>query len=253
MKKWDDYQTTLPPEQRATAKKRKLVSDQFWFKITGGKKRGRFIGGGTQSGSWKKGPSGSYEQSSTSDVSCDSRLPNIDEMHELFQSTHEAAVQKALEVYQKSEEEKHAQMRAQLEQQQALMDQRMQQMAEERALMQQQMLDMQLMQQQMMQQQQFPLAFNNYQSSRYQQNLTFVPQASSQYQNAQQSPSLSQRNMFRSMPNILPLSTPLRVPLSEDDARILEQTRHQLIFDDDNEDPNNIPQNNNRGNNSYGN
>jgi hypothetical protein len=119
--------------------------------------------------------------------------------------------------------------------------------------MQQQMLDMQLMQQQMMQQQQFPPAFNNYQSSRYQQNLTFVPQASSQYQNAQQSPSLSQRNMFRSMPNILPLSTPLRVPLSEDDARILEQTRHQLIFDDDNEDPNNIPQNNNRGNNSYGN
>jgi hypothetical protein len=114
--------------------------------------------------------------------------------------------------------------------------------------MQAQMRDMQVMHQMMMhqqhQQQQVPLAFNNYQSSRYQQNLTFVPQSSSQYQNAQQSPSFSQQTMFR-MPNILPSSTPLTAPLSD---ALIEQTAQRFIFDDDvNEDPNNIPHNNNRG------
>jgi hypothetical protein len=248
MKKWEEHQETLPPEQRATRKQRKIVDDQMWIEISGGKKRGRFRGAGTQSGAWKKGPSGSYEQSSTSDGSCQSRLPDIDEMRELYQSSHEEAVQKAIEMFKQSEEEKHEQRKAELAAQQALMDQRMQQIAKEREQMQAQMRDMQVMHQMMMhqqhQQQQVPLAFNNYQSSRYQQNLTFVPQSSSQYQNAQQSPSFSQQTMFR-MPNILPSSTPLTAPLSD---AVIEQTAQRFIFDDDvNEDPNNIPHNNNRG------
>jgi hypothetical protein len=95
------------------------------------------------------------------------------------------------------------------------------------------------------QQQQLPLAFNNYQSSRYQQSLTFVPQSSSEYQNAQQSASFPQQTMFRSMPNILPSSTPLTTPLSD---ALIGKTAQRFIFDDDvNEDPNNIPHNNNRG------
>ncbi|KAK2433106.1 hypothetical protein QL285_018411 [Trifolium repens] len=248
MKKWEEHQETLPPEQRATRKQRKIVDDQMWIEISGGKKRGRFRGAGTQSGAWKKGPSGSYEQSSTSDGSCQSRLPDIDEMRELYQSSHEEAVQKAIETFKQSEEEKHEQRKAELAQQQALMDQKMQQIAKEREQMQAQMQDMQVLQQMMMhqqQQQQLPLAFNNYQSSHYQQSLTFVPQSSSEYQNAQQSASFPQQTMFRSMPNILPSSTPLTAPLSD---ALIEKTAQRFIFDDDvNEDPNNIPHNNNRG------
>jgi hypothetical protein len=37
MKKWEEHQETLPPEQRATREQRKIVDDQKWIKITGGK------------------------------------------------------------------------------------------------------------------------------------------------------------------------------------------------------------------------
>jgi hypothetical protein len=36
-KKYYCIQETLPPEQRATREQRKIVDDQKWIKITGGK------------------------------------------------------------------------------------------------------------------------------------------------------------------------------------------------------------------------
>ncbi|PNX85599.1 hypothetical protein L195_g041669, partial [Trifolium pratense] len=116
MQEYVDKQNELPLELQANDAEVLHFATNTWLKVNGGKKKGRSVGCGNLSSNLKKSQSG-YIDSSTSNATCQSQQPNIEEIRQLWRSNQEemdAAVQKAVEASQKVEEEKREKMQQEL-------------------------------------------------------------------------------------------------------------------------------------------
>ncbi|XP_073221474.1 uncharacterized protein [Cicer arietinum] len=130
MKEWDDHQATLPPAQRAGPVQRKQYETASFMHISGGKYKGRVLGAGSLSSTFKKGPTGYIQtETSSSYASTDrSHRPSIDndldqlkkqwasEQEEKTQQLIQAAIDKLNEEWKQKFQEQQQQFQQQQQQ-----------------------------------------------------------------------------------------------------------------------------------------